>query len=563
MPIEFSCPQCLNPQSVDESKAGQQVYCRVCYFKLTVPAESTNKPIDESQLYTLDAKAWDSQDKQELISFQCDACKTNIGVRKEQVGEEIVCAECGKKIIVPESIAETAEARVKAKHDKAVALATLKETYALHDGVSVPINAEGKQFRFSCRLCGTALFATEKQVGTLITCPDCTTKTQVPAQTIESKPVPLPSSTFEGTTAYNVATPSSVAPQENLVPVVCQFCGTRMQAEESEIGQFKTCPDCGQKTEIKAVAKPIKTTTSTTSADAYVLDKAGATAPRPTVSFFTSPLFATQRRRLSELESSRSLNRPALPKRPLTERFFVPLGDPGMWLPLIIFVAVAPLSMAIVFLPIILFEMKGLGGLWVTVLFLPLFFMFVFAFCYFASFLLYFYNMTSSGMDEGEFRGEIAPADYFANGLWLFVFSFIATVPGFIVGKLILSEPSLIILMMQISHWFFFPIFFLSSIEQCSMLAMLSRNIIISLYRQPFAWFRFYTLTGLLFILADLCFIGAVWLGIWLNTFFVAFTLFFFLFAIQALFFFRLLGRHAWLLEETDRRRRELEEEDK
>ena len=99
MSIEFGCPQCLHLQKVDESKVGQQVYCPVCYFKLTVPAESTNKPIDESKLYTVDAKSWDMQDQQELISFSCDVCNTNIGVRKEQVGEEIVCAECGKNII--------------------------------------------------------------------------------------------------------------------------------------------------------------------------------------------------------------------------------------------------------------------------------------------------------------------------------------------------------------------------------------------------------------------------------------------------------------------------------
>jgi hypothetical protein len=71
MPIEFSCPQCLYPQKVDESQIGQQIYCRVCYFKLTVPAENTNKQVDESQLYTLDAKPWDKQDRQELISFPC------------------------------------------------------------------------------------------------------------------------------------------------------------------------------------------------------------------------------------------------------------------------------------------------------------------------------------------------------------------------------------------------------------------------------------------------------------------------------------------------------------
>ena len=96
------------------------------------------------------------------------------------------------------------------------------------------------------------------------------------------------------------------------------------------------------------------------------------------------------------------------------------------------------------------------------------------------------------------------------------------------------------------------------------MFAVLAKDTVASLFRQPFAWFRFYALTGMLFVLADLCFTGAAWLGSMesMLLFVVALTLFFFLFAIQSLFYFRLLGRLAWLLEETYRRKQELEEED-
>ena len=94
------------------------------------------------------------------------------------------------------------------------------------------------------------------------------------------------------------------------------------------------------------------------------------------------------------------------------------------------------------------------------------------------------------------------------------------------------------------------------------MLALLAKNTLVSLVRQPFAWLRFYLLTGVLFALPELCFIFvAMWSGSSAIGFFVLITLFFFLFAIQSLFFFRLLGRLAWLVEETDRQKRELEEE--
>ena len=94
------------------------------------------------------------------------------------------------------------------------------------------------------------------------------------------------------------------------------------------------------------------------------------------------------------------------------------------------------------------------------------------------------------------------------------------------------------------------------------MFAVFAKNILVSLFRQPFAWFRFYLLTGILFVLSDGCFsIATTWSASNGVGFLVLTTLFVFLFAIQSLFFFRLLGRLAWLIEETARKKCELEEE--
>jgi len=583
MPIEFGCPQCLHLQKVDESKVGQQIYCPVCYFKLTVPAESTNKPIDESQLYTLDAEPWDIQDRQELISFSCDVCNTNIGVRKEQVGEEIVCAECGKKIIVPKSVAEKAEAKLNAKLDKilqSIDPTFHKETYSLRGGTTaptdaVPTNPGSKQFRVPCRLCGTALFAMEEQVGTDLTCPDCDTKTKVPPQTIKIETALLPPTEFEGDTVFDTAAPTKKETQENLVPVICRLCGTRMYAAESQIGQFKTCPDCGRQTEIKAVPKHQMTKASTTSADAYGISKAGESAPRPrfrTLTDYRHVEGSLHKESPAERRvSSQSLNRPQLPKRPLTERFFVPFGYSSTWLSIVLFVAVIPLGAMIMSWA----AGTGAGGDKLGSFGLAIFTLcfgviictvFIASFCYFATFLMHFYNIACSGIDEEEFKGEIAPSDYFVNGFWLFALSFVAILPGCFVGNFLyqlLESPFIPYVMIRISHWFFFPICFLSSMEEGSMFAVLAKNTIVSLFRRSSAWFRFYLLTGILFALSDLLFFFvAAWLDYVVPLYFLWITLFFFLFAVQSLFFFRLLGRHAWLLEETDRQQRELEDEE-
>ena len=567
MPIEFNCHRCQHPQKVDESKVGQQVHCQVCYFQLTVPAESTNKPIDESQLYTLDAKPWDGQeiqDRPELISFPCNLCNANIGVRVEQVGEEIVCAECGKKIIVPKSIAQKAEAKLKGKLDQVIESLTPKATYSLSNGTSAPTDDGAKQFMFLCRLCGTRLSATEEQVGTMVTCPDCTTKTKVPPKPVKIETAPLPPSAIE-----EDEEPSSGSAKEDVVPVVCRLCGTRMHAKESQIGKFKTCPDCGQKTEIKAVPKRQKIATATTSADAYGINKADVLTPRPTVRAGVDyrdvegslgKELREERYRDGKRVSGRSFNRPALPNRPLTERFFVPFGSPSTWVPPLPTVAISSLGVIIV-----AWATRGGGGIGMFTFGLAVIVAWLVAYCYFASFLVHLYNFTSGGMDEGEFQGETAPMDYFLMGFWLFIFSFIAILPGCFLGNVLyqaLGAPAIVYVMIRVSHWLIFPICFLSSMESGSMLALLAKNTLVSLVRQPFAWLRFYLLTGVLFVLSDLCLAFAeTWLLGSEIGFYVLLTLFSFLFAIQSLFFFRLLGRLAWLVEETDRLKRELEEE--
>jgi len=591
MPIEFICHRCQHPQEVDESKIGQQVYCRVCYFELTVPAESMNKPIDESQLYSLDAQPRDvreMQDRHGWIPLLCDICKTIIGVRKEQVGEEIICLECGTKIIVPESIAEKAEARFKDYFNSdriTIGAKPNTETYSLRDETNVPTNTVltnvgSKLFRVFCRLCGTMLFASEEQVGTFLHCHDCHSKTKVPPQTIKNEPTPLPPTEFEGNTAFDTENPSSSSQKDNLVPVICHLCGTRLYAAESQIGQFKTCPDCGQQTEIKKVPKHQMSTATTTSVDAYELIKTDEPAQRPRFRTLTDYRLVNgsldnehhaERHRHSNRVSSRSFNRPELPERPLTERFFVPFGDPGTWLPLVLFVAVIPLGATGLLWATSATEggnkMGTFGFAIFTLCFgLLAFIAFVAAFSYLASFLIHFYTFTCSGMDNDEFKGEIAPFDYFFMGLWLFLFSFVAIIPGCFTGNFLyqlLGTPFVIYAMMRISHWFFFPIFFLSSMEEGSMLALLAKNTITSLYRQSFAWFRFYSLTGGLFALSDICLFVTIWLDSTGSLFILWITLFFFVLALQSLFFFRLLGRLAWLLEETDRQKHELEYERK
>jgi DNA-directed RNA polymerase subunit M/transcription elongation factor TFIIS len=248
---------------------GRKIYCPVCYFTLTVPSASTVKPVDESQLYTMDSVPVDvreMENRKQFVSLRCPVCSTNIAVTKKQIGTEIICPECETNILVPESIEarvnrsldewkrdnrlwdeRTPEERV---HDglmwndqQTTPHLSDKETYALRDDNN-SVTQSQQTIRIYCKLCGTMMYASDSQIGTKLTCPDCETKTIVPAR---PKPVPTPPSlpsTFEGSTTFHLA--GTIPPPITglLIPVVCSLCGTRMYAEENEIGGFKTCPDC-------------------------------------------------------------------------------------------------------------------------------------------------------------------------------------------------------------------------------------------------------------------------------------------------------------------------------
>jgi DNA-directed RNA polymerase subunit RPC12/RpoP len=276
------------------------MYCPVCYLELTVPAESTIKPVDESQLYAADSTPLDVRtmnNRKKQVSLRCSICHTNIAVTKEQIGTEISCPECETKIVVPASIAQKVEeafddpsAKMLSGSHSSGKENSGKETYGLFSESSqssVTENIRGN-IRVYCKLCGTMMYASDLQVGTELTCPDCETKTVVPPRPkVIPLPPPLPT-TFEGNTVFGVTensetTTTTTTPEAGLlVPVVCSLCATRMYARESEIGGFKTCPDCGRQNEIKAVATSERVPPVLISGGGYTVDASQIPATRPT-----------------------------------------------------------------------------------------------------------------------------------------------------------------------------------------------------------------------------------------------------------------------------------------
>lgn len=102
-----------------------------------------------------------------------------------------------------------------------------------------------------CPLCQTRMYAAADQVGQEITCPDCGTRTKVPA------PAPARDAPATGPAAiaaddeyplYQGEGQPTLDRQEvyqTYIPVVCGLCQTRMLATVDQVGQEMICPDCG------------------------------------------------------------------------------------------------------------------------------------------------------------------------------------------------------------------------------------------------------------------------------------------------------------------------------
>ncbi|MDR2761879.1 MAG: hypothetical protein LBB88_04710, partial [Planctomycetaceae bacterium] len=99
--IHFRCVRCQHAVEVSDEMVGKKMYCPVCYFEITVPIESTVKPVDESQLYAMDSEPTDASkmtNRKKFVSLRCPICNANISVSKEQIGKILVCPDCETKV---------------------------------------------------------------------------------------------------------------------------------------------------------------------------------------------------------------------------------------------------------------------------------------------------------------------------------------------------------------------------------------------------------------------------------------------------------------------------------
>ena len=104
----------------------------------------------------------------DVFSFKCQLCGTQLAGRPEQQGKEIPCPDCETRNTVP----------APPRKRRQSPMPSLDVVYRLHEGTGQP-DAGPSEIAVVCALCETRFHAKRQQIGKHVKCPDCGTATLV------------------------------------------------------------------------------------------------------------------------------------------------------------------------------------------------------------------------------------------------------------------------------------------------------------------------------------------------------------------------------------------------
>ncbi len=187
--VVVRCPLCDTHMEADQQQVGQQLTCPDCDTPVTVPSpEPSKSPKAGSSArpsaveeYALSDKlhGWDSSaaaSDDGYFPVYCPLCDTMMQVGTEQIGESIVCPDCG--------VSSTVMTPPESKKASPGPVDPTDVEYALHQGVAQPGPGSAARRPYvpvECPICGARLHAEVDQIGEEIVCPDCDRPVVVPA----------------------------------------------------------------------------------------------------------------------------------------------------------------------------------------------------------------------------------------------------------------------------------------------------------------------------------------------------------------------------------------------
>lgn len=263
------------------TQAGKQRRCPVCYHKLRVPtAEEVAAAAAKAKEPGYDLAAGNgmvpsSAAYQTYLSIVCGVCGTRMYASPSQMGQEMVCPDCG----TPARVAPPPPRPAPPSDPSATKPI---EDYPVYQGEGQPPLDHKEVYQryipVVCPICHTRMLATVDQVGQRLICPDCETPSIVPPLEEVSHEPPPPIRRWNPADVYDTqdspgapappppaspgAPPSSAKPSKKVSPppaakvappasaaqyvvATCPVCHTRQDVTLDQVGKALTCPDCG------------------------------------------------------------------------------------------------------------------------------------------------------------------------------------------------------------------------------------------------------------------------------------------------------------------------------
>lgn len=345
--------------------------------------------------------------------------------------------------------------------------------------------AKQKTLRFKCPSCSVVLKGKLSDAGKQRKCPKCNQKFKIPRPKVA-----------EGSSAPKK--------EQELIPVVCGLCQTRMYATYDQIGHSIECPDCFTQSLVKEPKhRPKKVQPDMTTGSGYDLE------PEKEV-VVTKDLSEDLLQKADEEVQKKIEEEPDIPKRPfLSGVFFYPFY--GRIFPVL-------LGMALAWTGVAAFAKFTVDLMLNQSLTTPIFFAalgILLLFAIFPTLVSYqkMFENTSVGDEESDCRpagGLFAFIDWVGETMPLLIAGFIACAPGMIVIQLAQLRPEYYVGMV-FSAYLIFPVLFISMLESASVTGVFSKPVLTSFAKVPGMWFKFYSLIVMVFAIGLAAVAGLGW----------------------------------------------------
>lgn len=182
--IAVRCALCGTRMVASEEEAGQWIECPDCGTTTQVPTEGPPRtltptaPSRPAEIYPIYEGPGQPPQNHPVVYGRylpvfCRQCSTRMLATPDQVGQSLVCPDCGAATVVPPP----------KEADPKDLPARPAEIYALrHTSTGTPQDEKSPEdwYAFQCPTCGTRLHATAAEKGQTIICPDCATPVVVP-----------------------------------------------------------------------------------------------------------------------------------------------------------------------------------------------------------------------------------------------------------------------------------------------------------------------------------------------------------------------------------------------